>query len=138
MTSSSRSRSSHLGLLFWPRTGQMALTVCNEPGCINLTERGRCTDCKRQAELKRGRPADRGYDKRWRRIRAEFLRENPDCVDCGDPATVADHDPVSRRDLMEAGVANPDDHAHLKARCASCHSSRTAVAQPGGWNGAAR
>lgn len=60
---------------------------------------------------------------------------DPICVVCGVAfATVADHWPTSRRELVEQGVANPDAPHRLRALCASCHGSETAREQPGGWN----
>lgn len=46
----------------------------------------------------------------------------------------ADHDPDSRRDLTAAGVPDPGAWHRLKPRCHRCHSRRTAIAEPGGWN----
>lgn len=112
--------------------------VCAEPGCPDLVDRGYCVTHRREqratSERRRPNATDRGYDQKWRRNRARFLKANPDCVDCGKPATVADHDPVSRRDLVAAGDPHPDAWPHLKARCDSCHNKRTGHAQPGGWN----
>lgn len=77
--------------------------------------------------------ADRGYDSKWRRNRARFLAAHPTCIDCGEPATVADHAPRSRRELLAAGEPHPDAWKHLQPRCEPCHNKRTAREQPGGW-----
>jgi 5-methylcytosine-specific restriction protein A len=53
------------------------------------------------------------------------------CVDCGRPATTADHAPVSRRDLVAAGVTDPDADRFLQSRCTPCHSRRTATVDGG-------
>ena len=107
----------------------MARTVCAEPGCPTVVDRGRCDQHRRGDQ--RG-PRFRYGGRRWRRIRAQFLAANPACLDCGGSATVADHAPVSRRELIARGEAHPDAHRHLQPRCASCHSRRT-VAVDGGF-----
>jgi 5-methylcytosine-specific restriction endonuclease McrA len=38
---------------------------------------------------------------------------------------------VSRRDLVEAGVVDPDADQWLQARCTPCHSKRTATVDGG-------
>jgi 5-methylcytosine-specific restriction endonuclease McrA len=110
--------------------------VCSSPDCGQIAPAGGlCPDCKRQEwrEIDKRRPAasQRGYGPRWRRIRARFLRENPICVDCGAPATVADHDPLSRVELVARGVSDPDHPRNLRPRCASCHNRRTALEDGG-------
>lgn len=110
--------------------------VCSEPGCHVLTTAGRCEDCQRKAEQQRGSAADRGYSgKAWRFARGVVLRRDPVCVLCGVRfSTVADHWPVSRRDLVAMGIADPDAPHRLRGLCGPCHSSETAREQPGGWN----
>lgn len=112
------------------------LSVCSVTGCPTLTDEGRCEVHKRAAEQQRGSAAERGYSgKAWRFARRTVLRQNPICVLCNrEFATVADHWPTSRRELVAQGVTNPDAPRHLRALCASCHGSETAREQPGGWN----
>jgi 5-methylcytosine-specific restriction enzyme A len=95
---------------------------------------GRCIPCRRRIVAAYGTPADRGYDARWERNRIAFLALNLFCVLCGGLATVADHFPISRRQLVAMGVRNPDAHHRLRALCRHCHSTETARLQPGGWN----
>lgn len=59
-----------------------------------------------------------------------FLIDNPACVLCGQLATVADHYPRSRRQLIDAREPNPDDARWLRALCARCHNRETARRQP--------
>jgi hypothetical protein len=47
---------------------------------------------------------------------------------------VPDHHPRSRRELIAAGVADPDADEYLRPLCAPCHNPETARNQPGGWN----
>lgn len=67
-----------------------------------------------------------------------MLARDPNCVLClqadrTEPATVADHYPRSRRELVERGL-DPDDPQHGRGLCSSCHGRATAQHQPGGWN----
>lgn len=85
----------------------------------------------------RGSAAARGYGRRHRRrFRTGVLDKHPVCVLCRRAvATVADHWPRTRRQLVAAG-ADPDDPAYGRGLCASCHSRET-TANPetrGGWN----
>lgn len=63
-----------------------------------------------------------------------MLDRDPICVLCLLAAsTVADHYPLSRRDLIASGL-DPNDPAAGRGLCSSCHSRYTTEAQPGGWN----
>lgn len=101
------------------------------PRCGRLVQPGgECPRHPRQRTLTtdtRPSAARRGYDAAWRKKRKAFLERNPYCEDCGPPthATHADHVP-SRRVLIAHGIDNPDADQYLHARCASCHSSKTA------------
>ncbi len=75
----------------------------------------------------------RGYGVRWQRIRRRFLRANPTCALCSEPSEVPDHYPRSRKQLLTAGVEDPDDPQFLRPLCTSCHNTETAKHQPGGW-----
>lgn len=99
-----------------------ALKVCNDKTCPNLTEHRYCTEHTRDD---RPSAAARGYNNDWAKRRAVFLRDNPTCIDCGSKATVPDHSPASRKQLVAMGVADPDDAKHLEPRCARCHNKRT-------------
>lgn len=120
-----------------------ALKVCSSPGCPELVERGRCEQCRAEAEQRRGTAAQRGYGTRHRRFRAGVLRRDPLCV-CDDqdhehgprclvPSTVADHHPRSRRELERLGL-DPNDPQYGRGLCKQCHDRHTSRAQPGGWN----
>lgn len=112
-------------------------TPCPHVGCPELHDK-RIGDCpaghakaKRKAAQQRTdsqRPTarQRGYGKAWERTRRAFLAAHPRCIDCGKPATAADHAPLSRRELIRQGVNNPDAWHYLQPRCLRCHSSKTA------------
>lgn len=110
------------------------MRVCNVPGCGTLTDQSRCDTHRRAAEQARGSAAARGYTSaRHQRFRRLVLRRDPTCVLCGAVATVADHYPTSRRDLVAAGL-DADDPARGRGLCHRCHSAETAKHQPGGWH----
>lgn len=114
-----------------------ALTTCSTVGCPNLTESGRCADCRTTAEQHRGSARQRGYGTRHeRRFRKPVLDRDVVCVLCRTAlAAVADHWPLSRRELTDRGM-DPNDPRHGRGLCASCHSHATATNpdQAGGWN----
>ena len=104
------------------------------PGCGTLTDQARCDAHRRAVEQARGSSTQRGYSSaRHRRFRRLVLKRDPVCVLCGAVATVADHYPTSRRDLVAADL-DPDDPTRGRGLCHRCHSVETAKHQPGGWH----
>lgn len=118
-----------------------ALKVCPAPGCPNLVESGRCDQHRRAADKARGTARDRGYNSpgHTRRFRPMVLARDPICVLCLEEglaprlATVADHWPLSRRELVARGM-DPDDPVHGRGLCDWHHGRETARNQPGGWH----
>ena len=116
------------------------LHPCATPGCPELIPPAttRCPTCS-QAKAKhydsrRESQTVRGYSSTGhRRFRRRVLDSDPLCVICGDVATVADHWPIDRRELIDQGL-DPNDPKRGRGLCASCHGRETAVHQPGGWN----
>jgi 5-methylcytosine-specific restriction protein A len=98
-----------------------------------------CPSCATRAQQAsdqaRGSYRQRGYGRLHRtRFRPAVLERDPVCVLCElRLATVADHYPLSRRQLVEAGK-DPDDPAHGRGLCTQCDRKQTAQRQPGGWN----
>ena len=80
----------------------------------------------RQRADERPSAAQRGYGSRWQKRRAAFIASHPLCIECDKPSAHADHSPRSRRELIAAGVEDPDQDQYLEARCGPCHSRRTA------------
>lgn len=112
---------------------------CSVPGCPELTARGgRCAAHQREADKDRASRGGAVYTTRWQRIRKAYLYANPWCVLCGRAANVADHFPLSRRELTARGEANPDAAKHLRPLCVTCHNGETARNQPGGFAAEAR
>lgn len=110
--------------------------ICSHPGCPEEAVRnGKCDDhlaeARRRTDQRRGGGRARGYDQRWARTRAAFLKANPVCdaAGCTEEATDAHH-------LDGRGPNGPRGHdpANLQALCHSHHSQVTAAEQPGGFN----
>jgi 5-methylcytosine-specific restriction protein A len=104
------------------------------PNCPNLIS-GRERACPDHVHMLTATRAEKGtsaYGKDWPRKRESFLYANAWCVLCGQPSKVADHHPVSRKELVKRGVADPNAHEHLRALCVRCHNRETGRAQPGG------
>lgn len=51
---------------------------------------------------------------------------HPLCCLCAAPATVPDHHPLSRRELVAAGDSHPDAWRHLRPLCEACHNAKSA------------
>lgn len=67
----------------------------------------------------RASSAQRGYDARWRRLRAAVLAERPLCEEClTERATDVDH-------VVAKAKGGGDDRGNLMALCHSCHSRKT-------------
>ncbi|MDP8971189.1 MAG: HNH endonuclease [Actinomycetota bacterium] len=113
---------------------QRPLRRCTTPGCPHKVEAGRCPIHARNRLITRQRDPGATYHGDWPRRRLDYLARHPVCVLCGRAATVADHHPHSRRQLIRAGVADPDADQHLRPLCKPCHDRQTGLNQPGGWN----
>lgn len=110
----------------------MPARPCSQAGCPNRAIPGssRCEvhakKRKRESERRRPSAAKRGYDGKWRRIRAAYLRKHPNCVVCDEPATTVDHI-ISRRD------GGTDRWENLQALCHRHHNQKTNQFDGGGW-----
>lgn len=111
------------------------------PRCHRMRDaKGQCSPhCRatRRARTQRARGSatQQGYGQQHReQFRKPVLERDPVCVVCGvEPSTEADHWPMSRKELIAAGL-DPNDPRHGRGLCKRCHSSETAKHQPGGWN----
>lgn len=122
-----------------------SLTVCSVPSCPELCSGGRCNAHEREAEQARGSAYRRGYGgKAWQTSRDVVLKRDPLCVcqddghghdgrRCGERSSVSDHYPDERRDLVAAGVPDPDAPHRMRGCCSACHNRKTGVTRPGGW-----
>ncbi|MCO6011428.1 hypothetical protein NE236_41410 [Actinoallomurus purpureus] len=124
-----------------------ALSVCSCRGCTACGDRcptlvpsGRCTDCARAADRRRGSGSARGWNNRWATFSKRYLRDHPICActadwcahihqpgQCGQPATDPDHKDGTGRNGPRA--FDPDN---LIGLCHPCHSRKT-IHQDGGF-----
>jgi len=77
----------------------------------------------RAIDERRGSSSERGYDVHWQRIRAQFLRLHPLCVQCQaegrvTASTVVDH-------IVPIADGGTNEHANLRAFCKPHHDART-------------
>ena len=101
-----------------------ASRVCPTIGCSEIVSGSaryceRCTAERGAAYNRKRKPIKYSYGKEWRKVRADHLRLEPLCVDCGRLATEVDHIIA-----IERGGSN--DHSNLASRCKRCHSRKTA------------
>lgn len=86
-----------------------------------------CPEHRRQLERSRGSPDERGYDARWQKTRARYLRQNPRCEECG--ITAEDYGAPLHVDHIDGlGPLGPRGHdpSNLQTLCPSCHQTKTA------------
>ena len=116
--------------------------VCSTSGCPHLVSSGSlCDECRKAKDKRRTRGrnpytskahrlararAGKGPAVRLSRRRAGRMRKAP-CL-CGAPSTIADHWPIERIELVEAGLDPTTRNA-----CAACASAAT-TARPQGRN----
>lgn len=107
----------------------MAIQVCNVPGCPEVTTGPRFSRHSQEKDRRRGSSTERGYDARYRKVRAQVIREETHCWICGgavdkslrhpDPGSPsADH--VTRRHDGGSGARSNLRLAHL-----GCNSARS-------------
>lgn len=113
----------------------VALTVCAIAGCPTLVERGgMCPPhraaYRRASDRKRPNATDRGYDTRWRRTRAAYLRFHRRCEHPGCTRLAVD---VHHLDGQGPNGPRGHDPWNLQALCSRHHKTVTAREQPGGW-----
>lgn len=97
----------------------MALRVCTEPGCPNLTNTTRCPDCTRTRDRARGTRQQRGYGYDHDRLRAQYQRrmdegETFTCWRCPRPI-----DPTS----WDLGHDDHDRSVTRGPECIKCNRS---------------
>ncbi|HWC35819.1 MAG TPA: hypothetical protein VG650_13460 [Mycobacteriales bacterium] len=111
-----------------PRAGR---TCIDCPAVI--TTGNRCATCTAKRDKARGTATQRGYTSAGhQRFRKAVLARDPVCTICRRAwSTVADHYPISRREL-EATGQNPNDPARGRGLCVTCHNRSTAI-EHSGW-----
>jgi hypothetical protein len=104
------------------------MTACHRCSKPTDNARGVCDEC-----LGERSPQThwRYNDADWKKRQRAFLARHPWCVLClrqgkSVEATVVDHWPDSRRELLARGVTDPDTDDRLRPLCASHHAKRGA------------
>lgn len=100
---------------------------CKHPGCGRLVPAG-TKFCEEHGELHRAdarTTKEKGYDGRWRKARARYLKRHPICVRCLKQgkyvkATVVDHIKPHRGDEQLFW-----NESNWQALCKSCHDKKT-------------
>jgi 5-methylcytosine-specific restriction enzyme A len=113
----------------------MSWRVCGQPGCATTYDgnQSRCDEHLTRAKKAHWQDTKVYKSAGHREFRCVVLERDPICVLCHlMAATVADHWPKSRKDLILLGF-NPDDPRFGRGLCRSCHNTQTAQHQPGGW-----
>lgn len=96
-----------------------------------LVASGRCpahqATVRKQHDEVRGTSAQRGYDSRWRKVRASYLRSHPTCAAC------AQHGRLTAASVVDHIVPHRGDRAlfwsyeNWQALCVACHNRKTAT-----------
>ncbi len=130
------------------RCGGLMYKVCSTSGCPHLVSSGSlCDECRKAKDKRRTRGRNPYTSKAHRLARARVLARDPRCVCpgdgpdgcgrhhglCGAPSTIADHWPIERIELVEAGL-DPNDPQRMRGLCKRCHDSKTARTKPSGFN----
>ena len=75
-------------------------------------------DSEEAEAFKRPTASQRGYDAKWRILRAAFLKKHPRCKVCGERATDVDH-------IVPRSRGGSDKWANLQPLCSKCHKIKT-------------
>jgi 5-methylcytosine-specific restriction protein A len=111
------------------------MRVCSVAGCpvIYAGTATRCPEHETAAKQKHWAKTTAYKSPGHRAFRTAVLTRDPICVICHlRPTTVADHYPMERTDLIEAGL-NPNDPQYGRGLCKPCHDQHTARSHPAGW-----
>lgn len=98
---------------------------CRHPGCPRLTNGLFCEVHEPEHRGDRESSSRRGYDRKWQKARARFLRLHPLCVSCQKEgkfvkATVVDHITPHRGDPVLFW-----DENNWQPLCKVCHDNKT-------------
>ena len=91
--------------------------------CGTLTDKTRCKTHRRTQDTQRGTSTQRGYDHKWRKVRAAHLRKEPLCRQCDRPTMATEVDHI----IPHKGQSDPLfwDDSNLASLCTTHHSRKT-------------
>ena len=93
--------------------------ICSIPGCPCLAVKGgRCNQHQREAWSGRTWSSHPWSTPTLKRLRAQVLREEPTCRQCGRVATAVDH-------IIPRAWGGSDARNNLQALCRECHAAKT-------------
>lgn len=119
---------------------------CPHPGCRALVESGWCAAHQPKRDhsaydSRRGSSSERGYNARWQKARATYLRHRPLCAECAratpprtTPATIVDHIIPHKGDTALFW----DVDGNWQPLCKPCHDRKTATEDGGFGRSASR
>jgi 5-methylcytosine-specific restriction protein A len=111
-----------------------AWSPCSQPGCPELTPPGQSRCPTHAYDRQRPTARARGYGRAHQtRFREGVLAREPYCRLCHARATVADHHPLSRRELVARGL-DADDPSRGRGLCVRCHNRETSRREGGARN----
>jgi len=100
------------------------LRPCSAPRCAGRATNGRYCEAHAHLAQQARKPDDRpsasarGYDAKWRRVRAAYLKRHSECVVCGEQATEVDH-------IVPLADGGTHQWTNLQAMCKTHHSQKT-------------
>src|ERR1700680_572907 len=105
------------------------LRGCRHTGCPALVENGYCPTHIKDAGLAdrwRGSACSRGYDRQWRNVRGQHVRDNPLCVDCLDEKRITAIEHVHHTVKVKVDPSQRLNRDVLMSLCRRHHDIRTA------------
>ena len=94
------------------------------PRC-NKINKGKCPCVQAAYDKERGTATERGYDSKWRKVRAEKLKRDPLCFDCTLAGRVTPANEVHHIVKVKDAPKLRLDMRNLMSLCKPCHSIRT-------------
>ena len=102
--------------------------ACRVSSCHGIVRSGVCGYCGRSSQVRsqdrRPPAARRGYDSRWRKIRAVVLASESLCRQCIERGSIKSADLVDHIIPLRGGGTH--GIANLQPLCRSCHAEKTA------------
>jgi 5-methylcytosine-specific restriction endonuclease McrA len=94
---------------------------CRLRRCPSLTEHasGFCAIHRAEYDKRRGSPESRGYDRAWRKLSKQVIKEEPLCRRCRlKNSVMTDH-------ILPKRLGGTDARSNLQALCKDCHDEKT-------------